>query len=122
MSERKLLEEESALYKCRLLLSDALFCLDDNDIGGAYANLKPLQDMLASIEKSGGWISVEERLPEKNTTCLVFCGWVDVATYEPKMKHPKRKNYSWFVEPAGINPNLNVIYWQPLPPLPGDKG
>jgi len=84
--------------------------------GKDWEDMYDIKSRITALLDSGGWVKVDDGLPEKNTTVQVHCGWVDVATYEPK--HKRIKSHAWYQEPAGINPNLTVTHWQPLPPLP----
>ena len=83
---------------------------------------RQLERELAAMTKLNhmpdGWIKVSKRKPGKNTTVMVWLGWVDVATYKPK--YPGRKGYVWYAEPAGMNPVFVVTHWMPLPEPPED--
>lgn len=109
------------MSECMKLLAEAR---DGIDRLYEIANLRPDKKLLARIDallKSGGWISVEDRLPEKNTECLVFSGWIATAVYEPLEKR-RGKQHDWFSEPLGLNPYFGITHWQSLPPLPQKEG
>ena len=70
----------------------------------------------AGYIKQSGWISVEERLPEKDTRVLVFseCG-VEVFEYEGDDK--------WWADDGWVHTNTyGITHWQPLPEPPKMKG
>ena len=54
--------------------------------------------------KFGEWISVEDRLPESNSPCLVC-------------KRNSFTGYRW-IEVGYYQENKNITHWQPLPELP----
>ena len=73
--------------------------------------------LLSALRGMQEWIPVVERLPERDTDVLVFAGWIDVATFEPKNK--RIASQQWFSEPAGINPFFSITHWSALPKPPG---
>ena len=59
----------------------------------------------------GEWISVDDRLPEPSTYCLIWAeGRVDVAYVKPNGNFAITELYG-----------VRVNYWQPLPPPPTDS-
>jgi len=83
---------------------------------------KALCDMaLAHLEacEQEPWFKCSERLPDRDTEVLVFCGWIMSAIYQPAVK--RRGNDVWYAEQAGINPVFHVTHWMPLPKPPEAK-
>jgi Lar family restriction alleviation protein len=65
------------------------------------------QAIQAWNQRADGWISVDERLPEHNTSVLV---------YRPRM-HQKIHLTQWWQ--GDEKKYMNVTHWQPLPAPPG---
>lgn len=56
-----------------------------------------------------GWISVEDRIPQKGLYVLVWCGWSITATHDGELT---------FYTEDGTNPIYHVTHWMPLPTAP----
>jgi len=73
----------------------------------------------APVPAPSPWVKCSERLPDRDTEVLVFCGWIMSAIYQPAVK--RRGNDVWYAEQAGINPVFHVTHWMPLPKPPEAK-
>ena len=59
------------------------------------------------------WISVEERLPERNEIVLAFDqGGVTVGSYSPMLED------WWTLQVDRMAPGAVVTHWMPMPPAP----
>lgn len=64
---------------------------------------------------SGEWVSVKDRLPERDQPCIVVCdGRVEIAA-----RRIPWKNMILFHGQSGSH--MQVTHWQPLPPAPKDQ-
>ena len=70
-------------------------------------------------EAESGWISADERLPDKDGKYLVFCVGNRELTKDRKelsiMRFNQKTKGGWFA----LSPLFKVIYWQPIQPPSG---
>lgn len=102
MSARKLLEEVLEHLEAR-----------NEDTG-----LDIIRQKVRAHLKSGGWISVEERLPEIGQDVLYYFNIVGM--HLGKFYGGRDASNAQFGSSRGFLTG-DVTHWQPLPPLPGEK-
>ena len=114
------MEREKQIDEISKLICTYPQCVNYNIIGGCKIAECQIVDIAEKLykqgyrkETQGEWISVEDSLPEKYETVLVFIN---------------TENYSFistdFIWPSGkwYDQNTDVTHWMPLPQPPKMKG
>ena len=80
------------------------------------AGLKMAIAIVKQHQAESGWISANERLPDKDGKYLVFCVGNRELTKDRKelsiMRFNQKTKGGWFA----LSPLFKVIYWQPIQP------
>jgi len=103
----------------RLIDADALIreiCRDQCE--RKYEDCDGMCQMVAYVENTptiGDWISVEERLPERGTRCLIYAA-------QGKAHYTSIANFNGYFGLSGRRAYWKVTHWMPIPEPPtGDK-
>lgn len=97
-----------------------------DEFGARPADIRySLRDMVyfanAMIAESHRWIPVSERLPDKGESGIRPAQRVLVFTSGGDIRIGYILTDNWTVMGGSLN-GSKVIFWQPLPPLPGKEG
>lgn len=97
--------------------------LDGEDCDGRLAKLQAA-DMLEKLaaekdEKKPEWISVKDRLPERDRNVLVIDGHNSIRILAFWRKNGNE--WEWITETYGISRKNDVKMWMPLPEPPKEK-
>lgn len=80
---------------------------------GAY---RAIRDCIDIVKQHSDWISADERLPDKDGKCLVYCVGNRELTKDRKelsiMRFNQKTKGGWFA----LSPLFKVVYWQPIQP------
>ena len=75
-----------------------------------------IDDCIDIVKQHSDWISVDERLPDKDGKYLVYCVGNRELTKDRKelsiMRFNQKTKGGWFA----LSPLFKVIYWQPIQP------
>ena len=75
-----------------------------------------LDTAIAIVKQHSEWISVDERLPDKDGKYLVYCVGNRELTKDRKelsiMRFNQKTKGGWFA----LSPLFKVVYWQPIQP------
>ena len=91
-------------------------CGNDRDKAYHSFGKKCYQEAIDIVKQHSDWISVDERLPDKDGKYLVYCVGNRELTKDRKelsiMRFNQKTKGSWF----SLSPLFKVAYWQPIQP------
>lgn len=109
----KLEEKKSEVWQM-MLADDAPFPY--HYMAGQFNTIREIIDIVKQHEAESGWISADERLPDKDGKYLVYCVGNRELTKDRKelsvMRFNQKTKGGWFA----LGPLFKVIYWQPIQP------
>lgn len=119
-----LLSKDDLHYYLSQLGAYFAFMLRDNpdDIyKELYSHYDAVREHIQTLEKTNGWISVKDRMPEKREIYMCLCYdfvtksyWHELLWYE---------NNRWWSRLATLEHDYtkHVVYWMPLPEAPKEE-
>ena len=112
-TERPLTLIEKLRNKRNEWASNPHYWMDSNLIGDVFS------DVIRTVKQhqaKSGWISADERLPNKDGKYLVYCVGNRELTKDRKelsiMRFNQKTKGGWFA----LSPLFKVVYWQPIQP------
>ena len=85
------------------------------DLTRFYAGEVTARNLIDEQPTIGGWISVEDRLPERGTRCLIYAA-------QGKAHYTSIANFNGYFGLSGRRAYWKVTHWMPIPEPPtGDK-
>ena len=91
-------------------------CWHDDGENNVHRIIDDCIDIVKQHQGESGWISADERLPDKDGKYLVYCVGNRELTKDRKelsiMRFNQKTKGGWFA----LSPLFKVIYWQPIQP------
>lgn len=111
--ERPLTLVEKLGNKRKEWASNPHYWMDSNLISDVFNDVI---DIVKQHQGESGWISADERLPDKDGKYLVYCVGNRELTKDRKelsiMRFNQKTKGGWFA----LSPLFKVVYWQPIQP------
>ncbi len=91
-------------------------CWHDDGENNVHRIIDDCIDIVKQHQGESGWISADERLPDKDGKYLVYCVGNREITKDRKalsiMRFNQKTKGGWFA----LSPLFKVVYWQPIQP------
>lgn len=91
-------------------------CWHDDGENNVHRIIDDCIDIVKQHQGESGWISADERLPDKDGKYLVYCVGNRELTKDRKelsiMRFNQKTKGGWFA----LSPLFKVVYWQPIQP------